>query len=230
MKKIGLIGGIGPESTLLYYKKLTSRANKIRGGEFFPAFSIESLNVFQVLDFCRSNDYAGLTAYMMTGINNLIAGGAELIALTGNTPHIVFDELQKRSTVPMISIVETASAWAGKEGIQKAGLLGTTFTMREDFFKKPFRNRGIQIISPSHHEIELIGEKISSELEHGIVRPKTQQVFSRIIERMVEEDGIDCIILGCTELPVLMKDISLPVKILDTLEVHVDELLAQSEV
>lgn len=228
MKKIGLIGGIGPESTLLYYKKLTSGASKLRGEDFFPPLSIESLNVFEVLTYCRKKDYLGLTEYIMKGINNLIAGGAELIALTGNTPHIVFDDLQARSLVPLISIVESASCRAGQEGIRKAGLLGTTFTMREDFFKSPFRAIGIQVVSPNNHEIELIGEKISAELEHGIVLEETQHSFKKIIQRMVDEDNIDCVILGCTELPVPFKGLPLPVKFLDTLEIHVDELLRQA--
>ena len=104
MKKIGLIGGIGPESTLLYYKKLVYQLQREVGPTFFPHLAIESLNVFDVLAFCENKDLEGLVSYLMNGINNLIVGGAEVIALTGNTPHIVFDQLQKSSSVQLISI------------------------------------------------------------------------------------------------------------------------------
>ncbi len=228
MKKLGLIGGIGPESTLIYYKKLVYGSQQRSGEHFFPNLTIESLNVFDVLNFCHEKDYAGLTRYMMKGINNLISAGAELIAMTGNTPHIIFDELRARSTVPMISIVEAASEWATSEKIVRAGLLGTAYTMREDFFKKPFVQAGTAIVTPLESEIHFIAEKISSELEHGIVRPETQRSFQRIVSRMAEDEGIDAVILGCTELPLVFESCTLPVRILDTLEIHTQALLREA--
>ncbi|MBK0166811.1 aspartate/glutamate racemase family protein [Klebsiella sp. S69] len=228
MKKLGLIGGIGPESTLIYYKKLVYGAQQRTGEHFYPNLTIESLNVFDVLRFCQEKDYAGLTRYMMEGVNNLISAGAELIALTGNTPHIIFDELRARSAVPMISIVEAASEWATKEKISRAGLLGTAFTMQEEFFKKPFVQAGTAIVTPVESEMHYIAEKISSELEHGIVRPETQRSFQRIVNRMVEDEAIDAVILGCTELPLVFKKCNLSVRVLDTLEIHTQVLLREA--
>jgi len=165
---------------------------------------------------------------MMKGINNLISAGAELIALTGNTPYIIFDELRARSTVPIISIVEAESEWATSEKIAKAGLLGTAFTMREDFFKKPFVQAGTAIVTPVESEMHFIAEKISSELELGIVRPETERSFQRIVSRMAEEEGIDAVILGCTELPLVFERCDLPVRVLDTLEIHTQVLLKEA--
>jgi len=225
MKKLGLIGGIGPESTLLYYKKLVYLLQKEVGPEFFPNLTIESLNVFDVLAFCENKDFDGLISYLMKGINSLIAGGSEVIALTGNTPHIVFDQLQAKSSVPLVSIVETTKDAAKHNGYGKIGLLGTMFTMQAEFFKKPFIDAGIAVISPHDDEQLFIAEKISKELEHGIISTETQKQMLQIVQRMRNEDGIEAIVLGCTELPLIFKDAILSVPTLDTLEIHIQELV-----
>ncbi|MDG0795786.1 aspartate/glutamate racemase family protein [Pectobacterium punjabense] len=226
MKKLGLIGGIGPESTLLYYRKLVYEAQRRVGAHFFPSLTIESLNVFDVLARCRNKDYAALVDYLMVGINNLAAAGADIVALTGNTPHIVFDELQKQATIPLISIIESTRDDALRLGVTKVGLLGTRFTMEEDFFKKPFRESGMTVITPDTATIALIDEKITTELEHGVIKPTTQADFVNIVLRMKKESGIDAVALGCTELPLLFSGVTLPVASLDTMQSHIDTLLA----
>lgn len=229
MKKLGLIGGTGPESTLIYYKKIVYGANKQVGKGFFPNLTIESLNVFSVLKYCSDRDYDGLTRYLMGGINTLIAAGCEIVSLTGNTPHIVFDALRKHSSVPLVSIIETTRDEAKKRDMKKLGLLGTRFTMEEDFFKKPFREIGIEVVSPTGPDFDFVAEKISVELEHGIVKPETQTEFLNIIQKMTIESGIDAIVLGCTELPLLFDGITLPIPCLDTLEIHAEALLRAME-
>lgn len=225
MKKIGLIGGIGPESTLLYYKKLVYQLQREVGPTFFPHLAIESLNVFDVLAFCENKDLEGLVSYLMNGINNLIVGGAEVIALTGNTPHIVFDQLQKSSSVQLISIVEATKDEAQHQGYTKVGLLGTKFTMQEEFFKSPFIKAGISIVTPHNDEQLFIADKISKELEHGVVSDETQKVMLQIVQRMHDDDGIDAIILGCTELPLIFMGTALPIPTLDTLDIHIQKML-----
>lgn len=225
MKKLGLIGGIGPESTLLYYKKLVYLLQKEVGPEFFPNLTIESLNVFDVLAFCENKDFDGLISYLMKGINSLIAGGSEVIALTGNTPHIVFDQLQAKSSVPLVSIVKATKDAAKRQNYTKIGLLGTKFTMQAEFFKKPFIDAGIAVIAPHDDEQLFIAEKISKELEHGIISTETQKQMLQIVQRMRNEDGIEAIVLGCTELPLIFKDAILWVPALDTLEIHIQELV-----
>lgn len=225
MKKLGLIGGIGPESTLLYYRKFVYEAHRLMGDTFFPELTIESLNVYDVLALCDKKDHDGLVSYLMRGIGNLVAAGAEVVALTGNTPHIVFDELQKRSDVPLVSIVEAARDEARRRHFSRVGLLGTRFTMEADFFKKPFRESHIEVVTPTASEIEFIAEKISTELEKGVVRELTRTIFLGIVERMKQEQGIEAIVLGCTELPLLFEGVSLPVESLDTLEIHIGTLI-----
>ena len=225
MKKLGLIGGIGPESTLLYYKNLVYLLQKEVGPTFFPNLTIESLNVFDILAFCEDKDFDGLVSYLMKGINSLIAGGSEVIALIGNTPHIVFDQLQTRSSVPLISIVEATKDAAKHRDYAKIGLLGTKFTMQAEFFKKPFINAGIAVIAPHNDEQLFIAEKISNELEHGMISKETQKQMLQIVQRVHNEEGIEAIVLGCTELPLIFKEAILSVPVLDTLEIHIQELI-----
>lgn len=229
MKKLGLIGGTGPESTLIYYKKIVYGANKQVGKEFFPNLTIESLNVFQVLKYCSDRDYDGLTGYLVEGINSLIAAGCDIVSLTGNTPHIVFDALREHVAVPLVSIIETTRDEAQKRDLKKLGLLGTRFTMEEDFFKKPFREVGIEVVAPTGRDFDFVVEKISAELEHGIVKPETRTEFLNIIQRMVVESDIDAIVLGCTELPLLFDGVPLSIPCLDTLEIHAEALLSSME-
>jgi aspartate racemase len=225
VKKIGLIGGIGPESTLLYYQKLVYGAQEKFGAHYFPRLTIESLNVFEVLAFCQAKDTAGLIRYLMNGIDSLVASGAELIALTGITPHIVFDDICRCSSVPLVSIVESSREAAMRAGFNRVGLLGTSFTMREDFFKRPLMSAGINVITPCDDEMNFIAEKITSELEFGVITETTRRSFVNIIQRLADEEKIDAVLLGCTELPLLLRDVPLPVEPLDTVQIHVDKLL-----
>lgn len=225
MKKLGLVGGLGPESTILYYHDLVYGVQKKTGKELFPNLSIESVNVFEALDFCKKEDYDGLTAYLMDSINNLIKSGADFIALSANTPHIVFDRLQELATVPLVSIIEATCEEAKKQHLQKLGLLGTIFTMTGDFYKKPFINAGIEIITPTAEEMDFVNYKVANELERGIVKEETLKDFQKIITRMKNEQGIEAIILGCTEIPLLLNDEVSPVPCLDTMKIHIDTLI-----
>jgi len=229
MKKLGLIGGTGPESTLLYYRKFVYQANKRKGPLFFPKLTIDSVNVYDVLAMCEQQDYRGLVSYLEQAVHNLVAAGAEVVALTGNTPHIVFDALQARASVPLVSIITSVSQTICQHGLKTVGLIGTGFTMKADFFKKPLREAGISVITPAEHEMTFIANKIHDELEQGIIVPETRDKFIAIIERMAEEQGIEAIILGCTELPLLFEGINLPVTPLDTVDIHIDALFTALE-
>lgn len=174
---------------------------------------------------CNEQKYDELTDYLMQAIKSLINSGADFVALSANTPHIVFDRLKEHATVPLVSIVEATCAEAIRLNKRKVGLLGTIFTMTGEFFKKPFYSNHIQIITPTVKEMEYINYKISSELELGIVKEETLQNFQKIIKRMQEEEGIEAIILGCTELPLLLNSEVSPVPCLDTMKIHIQLLI-----
>ncbi|MCH5317515.1 MAG: amino acid racemase [Eubacterium sp.] len=225
MKKLGLVGGMGPESTIPYYHDIVYGVQNKIGKDFFPTLTIESVNVFDVLRFCSESKYDELTDYLMVAIDNLIRSGANFIALSANTPHIVFNRLQERSVVPLVSIIEATRDEALRLNKRKIGLLGTIFTMTGDFFKTPFEEQGIEIIIPTAEEMEFINQKISSELELGIIKKETLKSFQKIITRMKEECGIEAIILGCTELPLILNDEVSPVPCLDTMKIHIKTLV-----
>lgn len=225
MRKLGLVGGMGPESTIPYYHDIVYGVNEKTGGKEFPNITIESVNVFKVLDLCAKEKYEELADYLMEAINALYKSGAKFAALSANTPHIVFDRLKERSPLPLVSIVEAASEEAKNRGYKKIGLFGTIFTMKGDFFKKPFVQQGIEIITPEECEIEYINEKIATELERGIVKEETLHEFQKIITRLKEEKGIESIVLGCTELPLILNDEVSIVPCLDTIQIHVKKLV-----
>lgn len=225
MKKLGLIGGMGPESTIPYYHDIVYGVQNKVGKKFFPNLTIESLNVFDVLNMCERNEYDKLIKYIMVAINNLKASGADFAALSANTPHIVFDELKKCSPIPLVSIVETACDEAKRRNISKLGLLGTIVTMNGEFFKKPFLKNNIEVITPTDEEKGFVNQKISQELELGIVKEETLSAFLKIVQRMKDENGIQAIVLGCTELPLLFKGVQTPVDCLDTMQIHIQTLV-----
>ena len=225
MKKLGLIGGMGPESTIPYYHDIVYGVQEAIGEQAFPELTIESVNVFKVLGLCKEQKYDELTKYLMRAIDNLAKSGADFAALSANTPHIVFDRLKEQSPIPLISIVEATCEEAKRRGLKKIGLLGTIFTMTGEFFKAPFIKKGIEVIVPTESEMELINEKISAELELGIVKDETLTAFQQIIARMRDEDGIEAIVLGCTELPLLLNDEVSPIPCLDTMQIHIQAIV-----
>lgn len=223
MKKLGLVGGMGPESTIPYYHDIVYGVQEKT--KSFPRLAIESVNVFEVLGLCREEKYEELTEYLLQAVSNLADGGADFAALSANTPHIVFDRLREKSPIPLVSIVEAACAEAVRCRYRRIGLLGTIFTMKGDFFKAPFTKRGIEIVIPTEEEMNYVNEKISTELEIGVVKQDTLRGFQEIIERMKRENGIEAIVLGCTELPLLLNDEASPLPCLDTMKIHVKALV-----
>ena len=225
MQKLGLIGGTGPESTIEYYRAIEYGVQKRVGRNFFPNLTIESLSVFDVLAFCGAEDYEGLTAYLVKGIQNLAAAGADCAALTGITPHIVFDELSKASPIPLISMVDTACGHALSKGYDKVGLLGTLPTMSGSFFPHHFADRGVTVVTPNEDEKQYMGMKIETELELGRIVPDTQEAFRQTAMRLIEEEQVQAIVLGCTELPLIFDGIELPVPYIDVMKVHIEALI-----
>ncbi len=225
MNKLGLIGGTGPESTIEYYKGIEYGVQQKSGRGYFPNLTIESLSVFDVLGFCEKQDYAGLTEYLLKGVCNLAAAGAQYAALTGITPHIVFDELSQASPIPLISMVDTARDYAVANDYKKICLLGTLPTMNGVFFQNSFAKRGIEVVTPNAEEKNYIGTKIETELEFGKVLPETQRAFKEIAERIIREEQVQAVVLGCTELPLVFGGAELPVPYIDVMQVHIKALV-----
>ncbi len=224
MRKAGLIGGTGPESTLIYYKELNRLVNQKNGGTAFPELAIDSINLYRALEYCKQEKYDELTEYLLNSIRNLAALGADFAALTANTMHIVFNELKERSPLPLVSIVDTVCEEAVNKGYKKIGLLGTIFTMKGEFFKTPFIAHGIEVVIPSDDEMVLVNDRIANELELGIVKEESRCELIDVIEKMKSRGGIEAVILGCTELPLALNSENCPVECLDTMQLHIRKL------
>lgn len=225
MKKLGLIGGMGPQSTVPYYINIVYGVQQRTSPDYFPNLVIESLNVFEILKMIEREEYDTLTNHFIVALERLKAAGAEVAALTANTAHIVFDRLSARSPLPLVSIVQATVDEALRRGFRKVGLLGTIFTMQRDFYKVPFESAGIEVVIPNTDDCIYIDEKITSELELGIVNADTRRRFVDIIAAMAHEHGIESVILGCTELPLILDDSTSPLPCLDTVEIHCDTLI-----
>lgn len=231
MKLIGIVGGLGPESTIDYYRLFISiyRARKPDGG--YPPLVINSVDLTHVLRLLGSNDLAGLAAYMIEEIRRLARAGATHGLLSSNTPHIVFDEISRASPVPLLSIVETTCRAAADRKLKRVGLFGTRFTMQGGFYQKVFAREGIEVVAPDPADQEFIHDSYLKELVNGIVRAETRERCVTIAGRMKKDKGIEALILGGTELPLLLRDASdIGVPLLDTARLHVEravnELLA----
>ncbi len=225
MKKIGLVGGTGPESTLMYYKELNSKIDEATGGKTMPELSIESVNFRKAWEMVSSAQYRELTDYLSEKVTTLAKSGAEIIALTAGTMHIVFDEIEKNTNVSLVSIPKAVCDEVMKKGYKKIGLLGTIFTMEQDYMKKDFLQAGVDVIVPDKADRELIAKRIYEELEVGIVKKSTLQEFNEIIKKMQREHEIEAVVLGCTELPLLLNDENCVLPCLDSVAIHIEKLI-----
>lgn len=224
MKKLGMIGGTGPESTIEYYRRIEYAIQTKTGA--FPNLAIESLSVFEVLRFCREKDYDGLTSYLGNGFRRLADAGADFACLTGITPHIVFDQVAAESPIPLVSMVDAACERARALGFTRIALLGTYPTMSGAFFQTAFARQGVEAVTPTEEEMRYIGEKIEKELELAQVIPETQRRFVEIAERLVTEERVQAAVLGCTELPLILNDSFLSVPCLDVMKIHIEKLVS----
>ena len=225
MKKIGLVGGTGPESTLMYYKELNSRIDVLTNGKAMPDVVIESVNFRRAWEYVSGGRYEELADYLAEKVECLKKSGAEVISLTAVTMHIVFDELEEKTGVRLISIPKVVCEEVVSKGIKKVGLLGTAFTMEKDYMKKDLLAAGVDVYIPKKEERDLLTKRLLEELELGIVKESTYLEYVNVINRMKEENGIEAVILGCTELPLLLHPDNCPIMCLDAVEIHLKKLI-----
>lgn len=225
MKKIGLVGGTGPESTIMYYKELNSKIDEATGGKNMPELSIESVNFRKAQELVSTERHKELADYLSGKVNTLVESGAEVIALTAATMHIVFDEIENNTKVSLVSIPKTICNEVIEKGYKKVGLLGTIFTMEQDFMKKDLRQAGIDVIVPDKTDRELIAKRIYEELELGIVKESTLQEFNEIIKKLKDMYEIEAVVLGCTELPLILNDTNCLLPCLDSVGIHIKKLV-----
>ncbi len=228
MKTLGIIGGIGPESTVDYYRLIIAAYRKQRQDGSYPAIIINSIDLNKVRDLVTANALADLTEYLVAEVQRLARAGADFGLLAANTPHIVFDDLRRQSPIPLISIVEATCEAAKALALRRLGLLGTRFTMQGRFFPDVFAREGITLVVPAPDEQDYVHDKYMGELVNGIFLPETREGLLEIIGRLRKREHIEGVILGGTELPLILRDVSgQDIPFLDTTQIHVRAAIAQ---
>ncbi len=220
MPRVGIVGGLGPESTIDYYRRILAEWQRDEPGTA-PAIVIDSLDVQRALHLVE-RDRPALIEYLLASLRRLAAAGADFVAMTANTPHIVFDELAARSPAPLLSIVEACAEEARRRGLKRLALLGTRFTMEAPFYPAVCARYGIPIVVPSDAERAWVHERYVGELLGGEFRDETRGEFVSLVGRLRDRERIDGVILGGTELPLLLPTPEIAgIPALDTTALHV---------
>jgi len=221
MKILGIIGGLGPESTVEYYQNIIALYRERQRDGSYPEFIINSVDLKKGLDFMAEGNLTGMADYLLEEIGKLARAGANFGLISANTPHIVFDELAPKSPIPLISIVEATCAAAKARGLKKLALFGTRFTMQGTFYPKVFSHEGIELVMPDTNEQDYLHDKYLNELVPGKFLSETRAGLLAIVDRMKAKSKIDGVILAGTELPLILRESSHKgVPFLNTTKIH----------
>jgi aspartate racemase len=220
MKTVGIVGGLGPESTVDYYRRILDAWEREEPSTA-PSIVIDSLDVRRALHLVE-RDRPALIEYLLASLRRLAGAGVDFAAMTANTPHIVFDDLAARSPVPLMSIVEVCAEEARRRGLVRLALLGTRFTMEAPFYAAVCSRYGIAVVPPNDTDRSWVHERYVGELLRGEFRDDTRRQFIALVSRLRDQKSIDGVILGGTGLPLLLTTpVIADVPALDTTALHV---------
>ena len=228
MKILGIIGGLGPESTVEYYQNIIALYRERQCDGSYPQFLINSIDLKKGLDFMDANNLGGMADYLLEGIGKLARAGANFGLISANTPHIVFDAVASKSPIPLISIVEATCAVAKARNLKRLALFGTRFTMEGTFYPKVFSREGIELSVPDPTDQDYLHDKYFNELVPGKFLPETRAGLLAIVDRMKARTEIDAVILAGTELPLILRDADHNgIPFLNTTKIHVEAAVTE---
>ena len=220
-KRIGILGGISAESTIRYYERIIRGYFERQNDYYYPEIVIFSLNFQRFTDLEDERDKDGYVSEIMSGVRALERAGAEFVVMAANSPHAVFDEIERLAKVPVLSIVKVTTEYAQRKRLRRLLLLGIKFTMRSSFYQDACREFGIEVVVPSGEEQDEVNRIIFEELARGVVRDESRRELVEIIDRHT----VDGVILGCTELPLILRQEDSSMVLIDTLELHAEAAL-----
>ena len=221
MKRIGILGGMSYESTLKYYDLILQKYYAKNNDYHYPEVVIFSLNFQKLIDYELGDDKEKYIDYLMSGIRSLENAGVSFIAMAANSPHAVYEELDKLAKVPLLSIVKATIDRANQENMRKLLLLGIKFTMQSTFYQDYCKELGIEVTTPSDGEQDEIDNIIFNELVIGFFKQDSKKRLLQIVNQY----DVDGVILGCTELPLILNQKDTEIKLLDTVEIHTKAIL-----
>ncbi len=225
MKKIGIIGGVTWASTVDYYKLVNQKVNQRLGGYNTAEIIINSVNFNDVMALLTNSDWNGVEELFKIKAEELKSAGAEFMAISSNTIAKVARNVAKKADLPLINIIKSTAIEIKKKGFKRVGFLGTGFTMKSSFYFDELKEYGIYSVIPNPKEIEIISDIIMKELANHIINEKSKKIILLIMKRMMKEDKIEGIILGCTEIPILINQDDTSISLFDTTEIHTNYIV-----
>ena len=220
MKLLGFIGGMNWQSTAEYYKTINNLVNQRLGGNHSARLIIYSVDFEEILSLEMQNNWDSIGNKMAEISQDLEKAGARGLVLCSNTMHLVAEDLEKVTNIPIINVIDTTAEEIKKNRIESIGLLGTKFTMEREFYKNRLKEKhGLKVLVPDSKSIDIINNIIYKELTYGKINPTSKKEIKRIVENLIL-DGAEGIILGCTELPMIINSKEFDVPLFDTLKVH----------
>ncbi len=223
-KRIGILGGMTPESTVTYYQHIFKHYEELHGDLGYPETVIYDVSFQRFEDWMGKEDWDSIEEALLDGLKRLSAAGADFAVIATNTMHILFEKLEARSPIPLISIVDATAEAVKEEGMEVVGLLGTRFTMEKLFYRGGLKKHGIETLVPGKDERNYIDRVVFEELSRGLLLPESRNGYLEIIDGLLER-GAQGIVLGCTEIPLLVTEEHTDVKLFDTAVIHAEKAL-----
>lgn len=224
-RRIGILGGISHESTVVYYQRLMAGYYARFHDAYYPEIIICSLDFQRFTDMEDRGEMAAYVDYIVEGLDRLTAAGAEVALMAANSPHAVYDEVARRTALPLVSIVDVTAQAAVRNDAKRLLLLGIKFTMQASFYAEACAHHGIEVVTPDEADQDVLNRLIFDELALGHFGETQRANLLCIIQRAAQHTDFDGVILGCTELPLLLQQAHTPILLYDTLALHVDAML-----
>lgn len=225
MKTLGLLGGMSWESTVTYYKEIIERVAKSLGGLHSAKILLYSVDFAEIEEQQAEGDWAGSAELLGRAAKGLVAAGADAIVICTNTMHKVADEVERAAGVPLLHIADATADALLAAGLRRTALLGTKYTMLQDFYKSRLLARGLDVLIPTPEDVEAVNRVIYEELCLGVIRDESRREFVRII-RDLKEKGAEAVVLGCTEIGLLVRQKDSPLPVFDTTILHAEKAAA----
>jgi aspartate racemase len=230
MKTVGMIGGIAPASTVEYYRLIVDGYHEQIGDGSYPRIIINSIDLRKLIDWFEAKQHNEVVEYIVAELETLGRAGVDFGFISSNTPHTLFDEISPRSPFPLISVIDEVCKVAKDQDLKRLGLFGTRFTVDSGMYPKAFAKEGMTVISPNDEELDYIHEKYMREFAEGVFLPATRARLVEIAREMKSREGVEALILGGTELPLILRDEDSPgagLPFLDPVRIHANSIVAR---
>jgi len=220
-KRIGILGGLTPESTVPYYMHIVHRYQEMFHNHAYPEVVIFSVSFQQFDDWMAVEDWGSMELELAKGLRALHGAGADFAVIATNTMHNLYHKLDGRNIIPLLSLVDATGAEVKRAGIKKVGLIGTKFAMNKPYYREGLAKYGIKVVVPDEDDQKEVGRVIFEELAYGVLKDESRQNYLAIMERL-KKNGAQGVILGCTEIPLLIKQEHTKIPVFDTTIIHAE--------